>query len=447
MFKLYQTKRFEVFSFLSGMALGLALILSEHAGAVTSYPPGSLLQPNDVTSSHIRNNTITGADVSTSAAFTLASSTISTLMSGVFTATSSATLPATTTINGVAYKFTNTQGATSTNLQNDGAGNLSWVSGGTTQLTTTYTAGEALNANDLVFIRNTPVALNHGTAVGVANQYTPISVAVNATTNSNRLLLMQVVSINSQPLGSLACTYNGVAMTQTDTKTVGNNFVHIFGLVAPASGSNTLACSWTGGFQAAAHIIPFYEAEQTLSFSATAYATSTGTALSSSITTTEVNQWVASFLTIQSGAVTSGTNCTVLVSQANTGGACDSGNLTTTGSKSLTATGGTNGSNPWSMYSIAIKQYRQTHDDVWKASASTGATASSTIGFALTSYATNTLATIVTQGVVTGFTGLTLAGQYYLGNASGTASTTPGTVTRKMGIGLSTTTMLITNSW
>lgn len=51
---------------LAVLLIGGARILSSYA--ITSFPPGSLLQPNDVTSSHIRDFNITNVDISSSAA-------------------------------------------------------------------------------------------------------------------------------------------------------------------------------------------------------------------------------------------------------------------------------------------------------------------------------------------------------------------------------------------
>lgn len=309
-----------------------------------------------------------------------------------------------------------------------------------------FEAGENLALNDTVYIKTVPVGLNHGTAVSVANQYSAISVSVNATTNANRLLLAKVVSINSQPLGSIAATYNGVSMTLMDTRSVGANYVYIFGLVAPASGSNTFACSWTGGFQGAAEIVPYYGAAQSLP-SVVAYATGTGTALSNTISTTAANDWVVTFSTHQSGAVTSGTNNTILVSTTNCGGVGDSGALASTGSKSITATAASNMSNPWSMYSLVIPQFRQAYDAVFKASASAAGTVNATMGFSSAAYTTGQTAKIITSGTVTGLSGLVTGTQYYVSNTAGLISSTAGTVTRKIGIAISSTILFITNIW
>lgn len=309
-----------------------------------------------------------------------------------------------------------------------------------------FEAGEALAAKDAVYLKTVPIGLNHGTAVSVANQYTAISVAVNATTNANRLLLAKVSSINSQPLGSIAATYNGVSMTLMDTRSVGANYVYIFGLVAPASGSNTFACSWTGGFQGAAEIVPYYGAAQSLP-SVVAYNTGTGTALTNTISTTAANDWIVNFSTHRSGAVTSGTNNTILVSTTNCGGVGDSGAIVTPGSNSITATAGSNGSNPWSMYSMVIPQFRQAYDAVFKASASASGTVNATIGFAYAAYTIGQTAKVITSGTVTGLSGLVTGTQYYVSNTAGLISSSAGTVTRKIGIAISSTILFITNIW
>jgi len=54
---------------------------------------------------------------------------------------------------------------------------------------------------------------------------------------------------------------------------------------------------------------------------------------------------------------------------------------------------------------------------------------------------------VIVGGKITGFTALTSAAQYYLSNSSGVLGTSAGTVTRKVGIALNQTDLLITNEW
>ena len=69
------------------------------------------------------------------------------------------------------------------------------------------------------------------------------------------------------------------------------------------------------------------------------------------------------------------------------------------------------------------------------------------IGFAAAAITGGVTGSFVTSGVATGFSGLTPGVQYYLSDTPGAIGTSPGTNTRKVGIAISTTTLLITNTW
>lgn len=69
------------------------------------------------------------------------------------------------------------------------------------------------------------------------------------------------------------------------------------------------------------------------------------------------------------------------------------------------------------------------------------------IGFATTSATANNSARIAISGEATGLSGITTGAFYYLSNTLGAIASSAGTVSRKIGIGTSTTTVLITNLW
>ena len=120
------------------------------ASAITSYPPGSLLQPNDVTSSHIRDGVILDVDVSGSANISATKiaprGTANTplLTDGTNIATTTEVLFDTTTdntyffghrinatstnFNGVNYTWPSADGTNSYALTTNGSGALSWSS-------------------------------------------------------------------------------------------------------------------------------------------------------------------------------------------------------------------------------------------------------------------------------------------------------------------------------
>ena len=79
--------------------------------------------------------------------------------------------------------------------------------------------------------------------------------------------------------------------------------------------------------------------------------------------------------------------------------------------------------------------------------ADTASCANSFIGFVKNTTAFSTSTSVAISGEVAGFSGLTVGGLYYLSNTIGTISTSAGTVTRKVGIATSATTLLITNIW
>lgn len=167
---LINKRRFEFGSFFSGVMLALVFLNTSIVGAVTSYPYGALLQPNDVTTIHIRNSTILGQDINPIAepqitSLRIGTSTLNgdltlwnsgTTTQKLFTATNGAsttlftilangnigiasstpnyalTVNGTTSltrnirINDVAYTLPSADGADGTVLKTNGAGTLTW---------------------------------------------------------------------------------------------------------------------------------------------------------------------------------------------------------------------------------------------------------------------------------------------------------------------------------
>lgn len=69
------------------------------------------------------------------------------------------------------------------------------------------------------------------------------------------------------------------------------------------------------------------------------------------------------------------------------------------------------------------------------------------IGFVKTTTSRAGMAPVTIAGEVTGLTGISPGANYYVADGFGTIATSVGTVSRKVGIGLSTTSLLITNVW
>lgn len=84
---------------------------------------------------------------------------------------------------------------------------------------------------------------------------------------------------------------------------------------------------------------------------------------------------------------------------------------------------------------------------VVKSNATSAFLAQSFIGFAESNIAVTATGSIVIGGLITGLTGLTIGETYYLSDTPGEISSSVGTITRKVGIANSTTSLVVTNIW
>jgi len=85
--------------------------------------------------------------------------------------------------------------------------------------------------------------------------------------------------------------------------------------------------------------------------------------------------------------------------------------------------------------------------EIFKADASDTFSTNTFIGFATVGISKGIAGNIAVSGVVSGFANLIIGGQYYLSDTAGAMALTAGTVTRKIGVAVSTTQLLITNIW
>lgn len=96
-------------------------------------------------------------------------------------------------------------------------------------------------------------ALDSAFQKGAAAQTSPFAFASNAgdvtgTVGGSNRVLIAAVAFDQAAISAVAVTWNGVAMTSIGTITTpaGRN-IFIFGLIAPATGNQTISASWTGG--------------------------------------------------------------------------------------------------------------------------------------------------------------------------------------------------------
>jgi hypothetical protein len=137
---------------------------------------------------------------------------------------------------------------------------------------------------------------------GANSQASPFSFVSNAGTvtgtvgnNANRVLIGYVAfrTLVTEP-SAVAMTWNSVSMTQIGSKV---NFggspyaIWVFGLIAPATGAQTISTSWTGGNvdSVALGAVSLYNGDQTTGWQNSGSDTGTSTAPSSSVTTANGN--------------------------------------------------------------------------------------------------------------------------------------------------------------
>lgn len=323
------------------------------------------------------------------------------------------------------------------------------ISGATTSfvqvpLSKDYVAGASITAADAVYgtiyqsdggVTFDAKAVSSGTPSGGV-----LNIAFSVGNNANRVLLLVT---DSQGFGTAnSATYNGVSMTAGDTNAFNTSSAFI--LVAPDTGSHTLAINTSTNNTFWYAIYSYYNCKQT---SVPDNHAVTGGANNRTLSMTPVadGSLVFGCLTVSGQVPTTITQlANNLGSVANQIYASDSGILSPISSQTIAITGTLTGS---ALFLISLAPFTAPIAAVKSTSASAAATSNTFLGFALASATAGNSVTTLLAGEVPGFTGLSLGSQYYLSNSTGLISTTAGSVTRKVGIATSTTSLLISNIW
>lgn len=318
-------------------------------------------------------------------------------------------------------------------------------------LTDTFYAAANINANDAVYITTPPAlqtfdAHDGRTITAVANFTHSFTVGSNANRAMFLTLVTNAVVISTPP------TYAGVSMTLADSFTTGSNYFYYYTLANPTSGANNIIINsptMTGGYAVTSY--------SGVTLGTTVGNTGTGTAVSQATSINAPSQQIftcAAFVTTNishswSGSTNMSGNQQTDQSSNSPYINTISGNAATQQTQgTLTVTGTISASNNYAIFCTQMYTSIQTTIPwISQASASSTTTANAFIGFAMASISQYASGVVTYSGEVSGFTGLTLGGQYLLANAAGTISTSAGSNTRKVGIAVSTTTLIITNNW
>jgi hypothetical protein len=321
-----------------------------------------------------------------------------------------------------------------------------------TSLQTTLTAAEALADRDLVtayYYQADGGVLydNKTTTTGGAVASLTQSFTVGA--NSNKCLIA-VLTTNAVGADSATPSYNGSAMTQVGSNQDfgGNNRTRIFRLFAPTAGANNFTITFTNAAtNYSLSLYSYYNVNQSAIDGVAQAAASTV-----NYTPTAQGTLVFTFLVASGAAPTGGSNMQLNQQSSSSTGSSyyifsgDSGQIvpatgtaltfSATGSAAITSVGLAPSTVPSSGY-------------VAKASASNTTNTvqvnrySSILGFAIGSASSLASVTVQTDGYVTGLTGLIPMVTYYASNTNGLLSITAGTNSKKIGVAVTTTTLLI----
>lgn len=181
-------------------------------------------------------------------------------------------------------------------------------------------------------------------AVSVTSGYSQSSGATLAhtTSGSNRALVVTLHGGGATPgtqFTSQAATYNSVSMTKQYTVTAGNRQTNQFTLGAPATGSNNVAVTWSGGgTEARIFAVSYTGVDQTTPCEAqNSSSISSGTSAAISVTTLTNNAWLSGAIFVREGGLGDITCDGTIRSQDQTTGVGDK-STTTAGSNTLTFT-------------------------------------------------------------------------------------------------------------
>lgn len=312
---------------------------------------------------------------------------------------------------------------------------------------TTFTAGMSITPGQPFCVStysSSQVALD--TSTNDTGTGSTITKSFTVGANSNRGLVLFLLTSGTS---ATSVTYNGVALTKIDSSGVtgATNFLETWYLSAPATGANNLVINFSGSRTAYWNIYSYYNVSQ--SGQPEVNSTGIGSSGSSSVSVTPLTNGAliagAGYL---AGATASGSIFTnnKITNAANTNlFSSDSGGIFPQSSQTLSTSGGS-GNVAVNVLVLAPVATSLTP----RAYLTSAVQSTTTVAFAGISQSTVSAGQTMT-GIVAGIdanqSGLTIGAQYYLGNTPGTFSTSAGSVSRKAGIALSATSILITNIW
>jgi len=328
----------------------------------------------------------------------------------------------------------------------------------TSPLTLDMTAGEDITAGDAVaaYPAQTSSIVFDTSASTFNGPVTSVTLSITVGNNSNRLLLVFYTASMSNT-STITGTYNGVAMTHLINRSGGSIlYSGCFYVVAPTTGTHDIVITSTNIGNISIVGMSYYNVDQSNPIDTSGYASdfSSGTSVSKTMTPSVDGCRIVSGLGYNSAvALTTKTNMSTNFTTSTTAsgpvtGAGDSGNIIL--ATNTTITGGYTSNLGGAILScVIIRPSSAVTYNAYKASASTATPNKyqAFVGFANASASSAATVSVVISGVCNVLSGLLPTRQYYISDTAGAISTSAGTNTRKVGIALSDTEILVTNIW
>jgi hypothetical protein len=392
-----------------GLCIAATLVTAAitRTDAATLYPAGSLLQPGDVTSSHIRDNTIVNVDINSSAA--------------------------------VAYSKLNLSNALLNADINSAAGIVD------TKLATISTAGKVSGAAltslssipsgaGFIPVANLPNTSTLSATVIMGEPmaaYTPVFVATSTAYSKDEFDTAVTLSDNLNVGDVGARTRGAESFTETSGYAIDKIKVTLSKIGTPADNLVVAIQADSAGAPSGSDLATGSIAGGSVTGSAVEY---TLTLSSSVLSTANTKFWI---IFRRSGANDGSNYFNVWGDQSSP--AYANGAYATYNGSTWTVDSSSDAGFKITTISVIGRAYKTTALSNW--------TTDTFMGFTTAVQSAADAATIATDGVLTGFAGLSPGMQYYLANATGTIASSAGTASRKVGIAASSTALKITNIW
>ena len=190
---------------------------------------------------------------------------------------------------------------------------------------------------------------------GQANGAGPFTLS-HTTSGADRVLVVGVIIHAGAGITITSVTYNGVAMTVIPSSTItGTYAVSLYGLIAPASGANTVSISISGNAEIGFGAMSLTGADQTTPFGTANTATGTSTTPSVTVSSASGEIVVDTGQIFHSGTFSVGAGQTSRWSSFSTGGWVKHFGSTEPGDTSVTMSWSNTTSQGWALSAVPVK--------------------------------------------------------------------------------------------